>query len=61
VGSFEESPGPAGRRPPDWTDFNESDPGITLLALFAFLALGLLFGRFLARRSRQTRLDERDA
>lgn len=23
---------------PDWTDFNESDPGITLAELFAFLA-----------------------
>jgi hypothetical protein len=22
----------------DWTDFNESDPGITLFELFAFLA-----------------------
>jgi hypothetical protein len=29
---------------PDWTDFNQSDPGITLLQLFAFLAAGLLFG-----------------
>src|SRR5688572_4905965 len=23
---------------PEWTDFNESDPGITLIQLFAFLA-----------------------
>jgi hypothetical protein len=23
---------------PDWVDFNESDPGITLAELFAFLA-----------------------
>jgi hypothetical protein len=23
---------------PHWTDFNESDPGITLVELFAFLA-----------------------
>jgi hypothetical protein len=23
---------------PSWTDFNESDPGITLVELFAFLA-----------------------
>jgi hypothetical protein len=28
----------------DWTDFNESDPGITLLQLVAFLAAMLLFG-----------------
>ena len=29
---------------PDWTDFNRSDPGVTLLQLFVFLALALLFG-----------------
>jgi hypothetical protein len=28
---------------PDWTDQNESDPGVTLLRLFAFLTEGLLF------------------
>jgi hypothetical protein len=28
---------------PDWTDFNESDPGITLLQLFDFLAEGLAY------------------
>lgn len=28
---------------PDWTDRNESDPGVTLLELFAFLTEGLLF------------------
>jgi len=26
---------------PDWTDFNRSDPGIALLALFAFLGESL--------------------
>jgi hypothetical protein len=29
--------------PPDWTDFNESDPGITLLELFAFVAVAYFF------------------
>jgi predicted phage baseplate assembly protein len=28
---------------PEWTDHNESDPGITLLELFAFLGENLLF------------------
>jgi type II secretory pathway pseudopilin PulG len=28
----------------DWTDFNQSDPGITLLQLFAFLAIVGIFG-----------------
>jgi hypothetical protein len=28
---------------PEWTDFNESDPGVTLLELFAFLADTLLW------------------
>lgn len=27
----------------DWTDFNESDPGVTLLELFAFLAESLSY------------------
>ncbi len=27
---------------PEWTDFNESDPGVSLLELFAFLACGYL-------------------
>jgi hypothetical protein len=27
-----------GAHNPDWTDFNESDPGVTLVELFAFLA-----------------------
>ena len=28
---------------PEWTDFNESDPGVTLVELFAFLAETLLW------------------
>ena len=28
---------------PEWTDHNASDPGITLLELFAFQAEGLLY------------------
>ena len=28
---------------PEWTDFNESDPGVTLVELFAFLADTLLW------------------
>src|SRR2546430_1351550 len=28
---------------PEWTNFNESDPGVTLLELFAFLTESLLF------------------
>src|SRR5690242_12998638 len=28
---------------PDWTNFNESDPGVTLLELFAFLTESLLY------------------
>src|SRR6202012_3396493 len=28
---------------PEWTDFNPSDPGITLIELFAFLGENLLF------------------
>ena len=31
---------------PDWTDFNESDPGISLVELFAFLLLLLVFVGF---------------
>jgi hypothetical protein len=26
---------------PEWTDFNDRDPGITLLQLFAFVVLGI--------------------
>jgi quinol-cytochrome oxidoreductase complex cytochrome b subunit len=41
---------------PDWTDFNESDPGITLLELFAWLASALLFAlAFHAFRRRRRR------
>ena len=29
--------------PPDWTGFNQSDPGITLINLFAFLTENLLY------------------
>ena len=28
---------------PDWTDFNDHDPGVTLVTVFAFLAAGLLW------------------
>jgi len=28
---------------PDWTGFNESDPGVTLVQLFAFVAEGLIY------------------
>jgi uncharacterized membrane protein (UPF0182 family) len=28
----------------DWTDINQSDPGITILQLFAYLCTALLFG-----------------
>ena len=31
------------RYTPEWTDFNESDPGVTLLELFAWLSETLLF------------------
>jgi hypothetical protein len=30
---------------PDWTDFNRSDPGITLVELFAFLGESLVYHR----------------
>ena len=42
----------ASRRPaaPDWTDFNESDPGITLLQLFEFLTESLLYSATRRRR-----------
>ena len=44
---------------PEWTDHNVSDPGITLLTLFAFLAAGLLYaaGVELWRRRRRRRDD----
>ncbi len=28
---------------PEWTDYNPSDPGVTLIELFAFLGENLLF------------------
>lgn len=28
---------------PEWTDFNESDPGVTLVGLFSFLTESLLW------------------
>jgi hypothetical protein len=28
---------------PEWTNFNKSDPGVTLLELFAFLTENLLY------------------
>jgi len=46
-GSFEWLPGELLRRipvdAPEWTDFNESDPGVTLVELFAFLTENLLW------------------
>ena len=40
---------------PEWTDYNESDPGVTLLELFAFLTESLLYreGRPSERGRRQ--------
>lgn len=45
---------------PDWTDFNESDPGITLLQLFAYLAISVLFTAavVVVRRWWRSRLDQ---
>ena len=37
------------RAAPDWTDVDGSDPGVTVLQLFGFLALALLFGFALHR------------
>ena len=42
---------------PDWTDFNESDPGITLVEVFAFLACALLFTAWVVTRRRRVRSD----
>jgi hypothetical protein len=33
---------------PGWTDVNTHDPGISVLELLAWLALGLLLGRLVA-------------
>ena len=38
---------------PEWTDFNDSDPGVTLVELFAFLADTLLWQ--IDERQRQRR------
>ena len=40
---------------PEWTDFNESDPGVTLLELFAFLAETLLWQTDERQRKRRRR------
>ena len=41
---------------PEWTDFNQSDPGITLVELFAFLTESLLWHLDERRRIRRRRL-----
>lgn len=46
------APAPAG---PDWTDFNESDPGVALVELFTFLAESLLWKLDEPRRRRRRR------
>jgi len=38
---------------PEWTDFNASDPGVTLIELFTFLAESLLWQ--IDKRQRQRR------
>jgi hypothetical protein len=40
---------------PEWTDFNESDPGIALIELFAFLAESLLWQIDQRKRRRRRR------
>jgi len=42
---------------PDWTDFQDSDPGVTLVELFAFLAETLLWQ--IDERQRQRRRHRR--
>jgi hypothetical protein len=42
---------------PEWTDFNESDPGFTLIELFAFLLDNLLWQ--IDERQRQRRRQRR--
>ena len=44
---------------PDWTDFNEGDPGVTLLQLFVFLTETLLWQ--IERRRRRRRRHRRRA
>ena len=41
---------------PEWTDFKESDPGITLVELFAFLGETLLWHLDEQRRRRRRRI-----
>ena len=40
---------------PGWTDFNESDPGVTLIELFAFLLDSLLWRDERQRQRRRQR------
>ena len=42
-------------RNPEWTDFNRSDPGITLIELFAFLGDTLLWRLDEQQRQRRRR------
>jgi hypothetical protein len=44
---------------PDWTDFNQSDPGVTLIELFGFLAETVLWQ--IDERQRQRRRQRRIA
>jgi hypothetical protein len=44
---------------PEWTDFNESDPGLTLVELFAFLADTLLWQIDERQRRRRRRRHRR--
>jgi hypothetical protein len=46
---------------PEWTDFNASDPGVTLVELFAFLADTLLWHLDERQRSRRRRRRRRRA
>jgi hypothetical protein len=46
---------------PEWTDFNESDPGVTLVELFAFLADTLLWHIDERQRNRRRRRRRRRA
>jgi len=40
---------------PDWVDRNESDPGVTIVELLAWLAAGLLVALYVYRRWRPGR------
>src|SRR5689334_24004127 len=43
---------------PEWTNFNQSDPGVTLLELFAFMTESLLFrANQIPERNRRKFLD----